>query len=147
MIFDILTLLGVGHLLIPTQEVQRCRHYQMSPELAALNKHSSDSALFGIIIMTHESAEGSGDEYRVAKLGDKSRIGLQENSPARLIFTMGDLRIFGLLEILMSEFYAKKFCRFLSLFSFSQRFSNIVILRMSDMVPESKFLFYGFNMP
>ena len=59
---------------------------------------------------------------------------------------MGDLRIFGLLEIMMKEFWANKFCRFLSLFLFSQDLV-IVILRMSDMVPESTFLFYGFNMP
>ena len=38
------------------------------------------------------------------------------------------------------EFWAYKFCRFLSLFLFSQDLVGlIVILRMSDMVPESTF--------
>ena len=59
-------------------------------------------------------------------------------SSLRLIFTMGDLRIFGLLEIMMNEFWANKFCRFLSLFLFSQDLV-IVILRMPDMVPSPHF--------
>ena len=64
-----------------------------------------------------------------------------------VIFTMGDLRIFGLLEILMSEFWANKFCPLLSLL-FSERFINCYIAySMCDIVPESIFLFYGFNMP
>ena len=57
-------------------------------------------------------------------------------SSSWLIFILGVLRIFGLLEILSIEFWANfRFCHLLSHFLFNQRFINWYILySMSDMV-------------
>ena len=77
----------------------------------------------------------------VVSLGNKSFWATQESS-YQLIFTLGDLGIFGLLEILTIKFWTNnKFCCLLSLFLFIQKFINCYISYV-NMIPESTFLFY-----